>query len=209
MQWPQVGGCDALGTEIDDEELFARMCIWDDNDYVMAAATTDGSDEVAREDGLFDGHCYTVLSVLNDVAGSDVDLIQMRNPHGTGELISGIWTDEGSGWDLYPEIKKVVQPVVRNDGVFWVSKTEFVYNFVTIYLCAKDMKAFSEKLTEEGTGAEMKQEGEEAAAKQNAAGLAADGSIAEWFRGQPSKSANDAEIAEWFRGQAAAGMWRS
>jgi hypothetical protein len=127
----------------DDEALFHRLCAWDDASFLLGAATTEGSDEVQREDGLFDGHAYSVITCLNDVAGTDVDLIKMRNPHGSGELTTGIWGDHGAGWELYPQIKDAIQPVVADDGVFWVSRQEFFHFFPVIFLCACDMKEFA------------------------------------------------------------------
>ena len=79
--------------------------------------------QVQREDGLFDGHAYSVITCLNDVAGTDVDLIKMRNPHGSGELTTGIWGDHGAGWSYtrrsafsslgLPFLRSLTAPLVR------------------------------------------------------------------------------------------------
>ena len=48
----------------------------------------------------------------------------------------------GTGWAQYPEVKAELNPVHRDDGIFWVEKSEFFQYFHTIYLCAKDMSEF-------------------------------------------------------------------
>ena len=42
-----------------------------------------------------DGHAYSVLQCKNDVAGTPIDLVQVRNPWGSGEFESG---EFGSGF---------------------------------------------------------------------------------------------------------------
>jgi len=83
MKWPEVGGGGAVGLTIEEEELFMKLCAWDDANYIMAAGTKAGSDQ-QKTDGLVDGHAYSLLECVNDVAGTDVDLIKMRNPWGKG-----------------------------------------------------------------------------------------------------------------------------
>ena len=93
-------------------------------------------------DGIVDGHAYSVLTCLNDVAGTDIDLIKMRNPHGRGEITTGEFDDDGPGWAAYPQIKAKLQHVAADDGIFWLTKQEFFRYFETLYLCAKDMSEF-------------------------------------------------------------------
>ena len=50
-----------------------RMCAWDDSNYILGAGTRAGSDREDR-DGIVDGHAYSVLTVLDNVAGTEVDL---------------------------------------------------------------------------------------------------------------------------------------
>jgi hypothetical protein len=140
MNWPEVGGGGGM-TAIDANTLFEKMCAWDDQNFIMGAGTKSGSDTAAT-DGIVDGHAYTVLTCVNDVAGTEFDLIKVRNPWGKGEFQSGMWDDDGAGWDQYPEVKAALNPVQADDGVFWVSKEEFFQYFPTLYLCAKDMSEF-------------------------------------------------------------------
>ena len=143
MAWPELGGGGEYSARLDENELFERMCAWDDADYIMGCGTKAGSDSETT-DGIVDGHAYSVLRCVNDVAGTEHDLIKVRNPWGKGEFESGMWDDDGPGWDQFPEVKAELQPVMRDDGVFWVSKQEFFKHFGTIYLSAKSMTEFLE-----------------------------------------------------------------
>ena len=101
-----------------------------------------GSD-TETTDGIVDGHAYTVLTCVKDVAGTDFALAQVRNPWGTGEFESGQWDDDGPGWSMYPEVKDALNPALGvDDGIFWVSREEFFKYFKTIYLSASDMTEF-------------------------------------------------------------------
>ena len=45
---------------------------------------------------------------------------------------------------LYPQVKEELNHQPRDDGVFWVSKSEFFKYFKTIFLSASDMTRFKE-----------------------------------------------------------------
>jgi len=141
MEWPAVGGGGARHLEISADELFERMCAWDDDNFLVGAGTKAGSDK-EETDGIVDGHAYSVLEVVNDAAGTPIDLIKLRNPWGSGEMAKGKWDDDGPGWAEYPQIKQLLRPEVADDGIFWVSKEEFFKYFRTIYVCAHNMAAF-------------------------------------------------------------------
>ena len=72
---------------------------------LMLAVTVSGTLTLCRQagsdsndtDGIVDGHAYTVLDCVNDVAGTQFDLVKVRNPWGSGEFKSGIWDDDGPG----------------------------------------------------------------------------------------------------------------
>eukprot|EP01068_Selenidium_serpulae_P015193 Selendium_serpulae@DN6185_c0_g1_i2.p1 len=140
MKWPRVGGGGDLNLQIDNEDLFERMCAWDDLDFIISCAA-EGSEKLSA-DGIVDGHAYSVLRVENDVAGTDNDLIQVRNPWGRGEMDNGRWDDDGPGWNEFPQVKAALKLVARDDGVFWMSKQEFFQRFSKIYLCAMSMSEF-------------------------------------------------------------------
>ena len=147
MKWPDVG---AEYGAVDDEkfhnvsadDLFRKIAAWDANNYIIGAGTGGSGDDTKERDGIVDGHAYTVLQAHENVAGSGFDMVQVRNPHGHGELENGYWDDDGPGWDEYPSVKKALRPMQRDDGIFWMSKEEFFKYFHSIYLCAKDMSEF-------------------------------------------------------------------
>lgn len=144
MPWPEVGGGGDINLKLDGNDFFERMCAWEDANYIMACGTRPGSNS-EDQDGIVDGHAYTVLRVVENAGGTDFDLVQVRNPWHQGEFTSGMWDDDGPGWEEYPEVKDALNPVNLNDGVFWLDKSEFFEYFPTIYLCAVDMSTFVEK----------------------------------------------------------------
>ena len=60
------------------------------------------------------------------------------------EIEDGEFDDDGPGWDRYPQIKALLNPVVADDGLFWVTKQEFFKYYGTIYLSASNMTEFLE-----------------------------------------------------------------
>jgi len=140
MDWPKVGGGGDKDLELTEEELFQRMCAWDDVNYIVGAGCSDKG----ADGGLVDNHAYSVIEAHNDVAGTDIDLIKVRNPWGKGEIEDGMFDDDGPGWQKYPQIKRALNPVVADDGIFWVTKQEFFVFFSTVYLSASNMTEFLE-----------------------------------------------------------------
>ena len=69
---------------IDEAEVFERMCAWDDANFILGAGTKSGSDR-NKTDGIVDGHAYSVLTCRDSVAGTEIDLIKVRNPWGRGD----------------------------------------------------------------------------------------------------------------------------
>jgi len=136
--WPAVGGGGALDQKVDANEMFDRMCAFDDENYLMGCGTKAGSDSEAT-DGIVDGHAYTILACVDNAGGTEFDLIKVRNPWGKGEFKSGMWDDDGPGWEQHPAVKEALNPIVADNGVFWVSKEEFFQYFHTVYVSAKDM----------------------------------------------------------------------
>merc|ERR1712176_1293546 len=121
MPWPEVGGGGKLDPKLKAEELFVRMCAWDDANFIMACGTKAGSDSNTT-DGIVDGHAYTILECIDNAGGTEFDLIKVRNPWGSGEFKSGKWDDDGPGWKQYPQVKAALRPVQADDGCFWVNK---------------------------------------------------------------------------------------
>jgi hypothetical protein len=142
MKWPDVGGGGDIGMKVDKSDLFKRMVKFAENNFLMCAGTKAGSDKDST-DGIVDGHAYTILACRElKVGDKTFELIKVRNPWHSGEFTSGQWDDDGPGWKEYPEVKKLLRPVVADDGIFWLDKDEFFEYFPTIYLCAHDMSKF-------------------------------------------------------------------
>ena len=138
--WPSTGGGGDLFVQLSEEQLFERLCAWDDANFLMGASRNAGSGH--SSDGIQEDHAYSLLDVVNDAAGTDVDLILMRNSHGRDEFTNGEFDDDGPGWGRHPEVKALLKPVNSDDGTFWMSKSEFFEFFDVVYLCAQDMKKF-------------------------------------------------------------------
>eukprot|EP00933_Yihiella_yeosuensis_P061610 TRINITY_DN64438_c0_g1_i1.p1 TRINITY_DN64438_c0_g1~~TRINITY_DN64438_c0_g1_i1.p1 ORF type:complete len:502 (-),score=106.64 TRINITY_DN64438_c0_g1_i1:131-1636(-) len=136
-KWPGTQSSAGIG----NEEMFEKLCEWEDANYILACGSKAGSD-TETTDGIVDGHAYSILACINDAGGTEFDLIQVRNPWGKGEFQSPMWGDNGPGWEKYPAVKERCKPVIADDGIFWLSKEEFFKYFPTIYLCAKNMSEF-------------------------------------------------------------------
>ena len=132
--------------EITEDDLFERICKWDETNYIMSAATTGsgGVSSVGQDSGLVEDHAYSLVSAYINVAGTGIGLLNVRNPWGAGEINDGEFDDDGPGWEKYPEIKEELKPEFRDDGAFWITKEEFFRFYQTIYLSASDMTKFVE-----------------------------------------------------------------
>lgn len=95
-------------------------------------------DAACSDTGIIQGHAYAILKIQefeND------KLIQVRNPHGKGGAEwTGDWSDNSTKWT--EKAKRVLQYEDSEDGVFWMSVNDFVYEFKTLYVC----RIFDEKI---------------------------------------------------------------
>lgn len=140
VPWPKIGG---TGTDaLDEDELYCRMCRWNDTNYLVGASTKGASDE-KMTDGIVDNHAYSVIDCQNDVCGTGMDLILIRNPWGKGEIERGHFGSHGPGWKEYPQIEEALEPIHdADDGVFWMTREEFFQHFEAVYLGASDLTRF-------------------------------------------------------------------
>lgn len=142
VAWPRVGGGGGM-SELTEEELFEKMHAWDLQNFIVGAGTKGESDK-SSTGGMVDNHAYSVIECLDNVAGTNIDLFKVRNPWGKGEIEDGEFDDDGPGWDTYPQIKTELNPVVADDGIFYVTKSEFFEFFDHIYVSASNMTKFLE-----------------------------------------------------------------
>eukprot|EP00526_Cylindrotheca_closterium_P002804 CAMPEP_0113639982 /NCGR_PEP_ID=MMETSP0017_2-20120614/20982_1 /TAXON_ID=2856 /ORGANISM="Cylindrotheca closterium" /LENGTH=1017 /DNA_ID=CAMNT_0000551237 /DNA_START=112 /DNA_END=3165 /DNA_ORIENTATION=- /assembly_acc=CAM_ASM_000147 len=140
-KWPMGDDSDA---DISTSELFYKMSTWSAANYLMGAGTKGDSDSNTTN-GLVDDHAYSVVTCLHHVAGTKVNMVQVRNPWGKGEIEDGEFADDGPGWQNYPEIKDFLKPTVSDDGLFWLTEREFFRFFERVFLCAADMKKFCQQ----------------------------------------------------------------
>merc|ERR1719443_1923823 len=156
MDWPALGNDPNIEANMDYmanySDMFRRMCKWHDNQWLICGGTKDGSDRENKH-GIVLGHAYTVLDLRAGVAGTKFDLVQVRNPWGSGEFEGGQWDDHGSMWEQYPEVKAAIQPEDNDDGIFWMSKEEFFKYFRTVYVCGMKMKDFIDGKTPDASQA--------------------------------------------------------
>jgi len=147
VPWPGVGRKGGGGKkELSKKQLFYRMCQWDDANYLIGAGSKGTSDKNST-DGIVDNHAYSVVGCRKNVAGTGVDMIQVRNPWGYGEIENGKFRHKGPGWKKFPEIKKELKPIFGNvgDGLFWLTRQEFFEHYDSVYLGASNIKNFLKK----------------------------------------------------------------
>jgi Calpain family cysteine protease len=143
LPFPKVGESNSQGDknyEMDEDELFDKLYACDKMNYIVGAGSKGGG----TDEGMVDNHAYTVIRSVKNACGTGIDLLQVRNPWGKGEIENGEFDDNGPGWEKYPQIKALLNPAFADDGIFYVTKKEFFDFFKTIYISASDMTRFKE-----------------------------------------------------------------
>merc|ERR1719217_607676 len=92
-------------------------------------------------------HAYSVIQVKTNIAGTGVNLAQMRNPHGWGGQEPNLpWKDHAPEWKQYPAIAEacgINKDGHEADGLFWIQDKDFFgansLHFNTVYLVKTDM----------------------------------------------------------------------
>lgn len=102
--------------------------------FLMGAGCGSSTDcqieaEEYEQKGLVMQHAYTVLDVIN---APDVRLLQLRNPWGR-QVWTGDWSDESSNWT--DELREQLKPNRAQEGVFWVSFSDFQRYFEKVDVC--------------------------------------------------------------------------
>lgn len=142
-----------------DDEVFQMIADADKNNFLMCAGSHSGSDTDTDDSGVVQGHAYTLLTVKPNVCDSGINLLQLRNPWGSGEW-KGDWSDGSSMWDDHPEIAEECGYEKAEDGLFWIDWEDFKERYSTIYVCRQNMGTNRGKKTQAATK-EMKLQGEE------------------------------------------------
>ncbi|CAB9519397.1 Calpain-type cysteine protease DEK1 [Seminavis robusta] len=145
VSWPYIGGGGSMYQGIDEDEMFSKMCAWYGHNYMIGAGARECEELLEAEaNGILADHAYSVLACFPNAAETGIDLLKIRNPWGAGEIQNGDFGDDGPGWKLFPEIRKLLKPVVADDGIFYVTKEEFFDLFDKLYLSCSNMALFKE-----------------------------------------------------------------
>ena len=69
----------------------------------------------------------------------DFKMVCARNPWGNSKEWNGAWSDADSAWEENPEVKEALGHEQRDDGLFWMSWSDFQATFTSVEVCAKTM----------------------------------------------------------------------
>lgn len=109
------------------ENIYDIVKYADDHDYVMSAGC------MKEKDGLHPGHAYSLIGAakFTDDKGKKWKLFKMRNPWAR-EDYKGPWNDHDERWT--PPIRKQLNMIDLNDGVFWMPVELFQETFGFAYV---------------------------------------------------------------------------
>ena len=106
--------------------------------YYLATNTDNDPNGEGERMGLVPGHAYSLtnLEEFDLEGGKKLRLLQLRNPWGNGEW-KGNFNDKSASWDILPELKKKVDLIDKNDGIFYMDYNDFLhyypYTFILKY----------------------------------------------------------------------------
>ena len=114
----------------------------DDRNYIMVVDTCGHAgkqDSDTYPCGLPYSHAYSCIRVATNCAGSGINLVQIRNPHGTNEPQLP-WKDNDPIWNQYPAIKAELAPEMKDDGSFWCTDADFFAHFNNVFVVRCSME---------------------------------------------------------------------
>lgn len=126
--------------EIDINKLFKKIYDYDKKKYCMVANVPDVEGiDLEKEYGLVENHAYTVIDAV-EIKGNR--LLKIRNPWGQCEW-KGKWNDKDPNWT--PEMKKELNIVDANDGLYFMAIEDFVKFFdeITVVYYKENWKEFN------------------------------------------------------------------
>lgn len=115
------------------DSFWEKLLKYKENGYLLGAGSPENpqGDRAISDEGIIQGHAYAVLG-LSEFESEK--LIQLRNPHGSGGAEwTGDWSDNSMKWNA--KAKNLLKPEAKEDGVFWMSLNDFVYEFKCLYVC--------------------------------------------------------------------------
>lgn len=121
--------------------FFNQLKDFKEKQYLLGCsslAQIEGESKVSKN-GIVQGHAYAILDLIS--IENDEKLIKLRNPHGSrGIEWKGDWSDQSFKWT--EETKKEVNLEIAEDGIFFMSFDDFLYEFKCVYIC----RIFDEKI---------------------------------------------------------------
>eukprot|EP01083_Nonionella_stella_P138784 422434_1 len=119
------------GEAFDNKRLWSLLTKYDKHDALIAASATNNG-EHKRDDGIVEGHAYTIKQVFRS---KKYKLLNIRNPWGHFEW-NGKWSDTDTDtWNQHQTIADKVQFVASDDGSFWMEFCDFLKIFNVIEIC--------------------------------------------------------------------------
>jgi hypothetical protein len=112
-----------------NEKIWSILLECDKKDYIIC--TNTGNNDDAEEMGLVRSHAYSVIS-CHDYKG--LKLVKVRNPWGGFEW-KGDYSDSSPLWDKNPELKKFLGYVKSDDGLFFMTFSDFLKYFPYTFVC--------------------------------------------------------------------------
>ena len=108
----------------DNFEVFDEFCKSYSNGDVLGLATRYGS-QYDSSTGLAYYHAYGFIDMIKNVEDSGFTLVKVQNPWSSGGEWLGDWSDSSDLWKKYPHIRKRVNFVSKDDGIFFIEKKDF------------------------------------------------------------------------------------
>lgn len=124
------------------DDFFEHLRECDARSYLMTSGIK-GESEKEREDGLVEGHTYSLIQVVSvdtSSGGEKLRMLELRNPWGRGREWKGPWSDGHELWDRHPEVREHLRPQYADDGAFWMDWESFSRIFTTVFICPKAMR---------------------------------------------------------------------
>jgi len=116
----------------DSNKMFDIIKKYDKRRAILAASSI-GSDDTKKENGIVQGHAYTI-NMVKEVGG--FKLLRIRNPWGTFEW-TGDWGDKSPLWQQHSSVKSHCKMEDKDDGMFWMSWDDFQRYFKSIDICSR------------------------------------------------------------------------
>lgn len=130
----------------DIDNFWAKLQAADSHNFTIMSAS-HGQGEEESELGIISGHAYSLISVhIIESDDTEVRLIKMRNPWGSGEW-KGDWCDSSDLWT--DELRDEVDCKEEDDGIFHISVEDYVSQFQSTSFCVEyNLSKYTHSVTE-------------------------------------------------------------